>query len=558
MHTRHRNLDRNPVTELIIGPLLRYVGPTDATVWVETDAACEVEVLGCTSPTFRVGDHHYALVHVTGLDSGEACEYEVRLDDRTVWPEPGSPFPPSVIRPMKSGEDQRLVFGSCRISAPHEPPYTLGHDEDGRGLGVDALYATAMRLKDEQPEELPHALVLLGDQIYAHKPPFDTLEFIGERRSTEGPPGEVVADFEEYARIYHDAWADPAIRWLLSTVPSAMIFDDHEVSDDWNISAAWVEEMRQKPNWNDQIIGGYASYWLYQHLGNLSPEVLDRDDLYKCVRDADDAWPVLRDFAYRAHRGPDGTRWSYHRDFGNTRLLMMDARGGRVLEEDRRSMVDEEEWDWIVEMATGDFDHLLLGTSLPLLLGPTMHHLQSWDEKLCSGAWGARAARWAEGFRRSEDLDHWASFHDSFAAMVGLIQSVASGDRGTPPSTILILSGDVHHGYLAEATLFGSAQSRLYQAVCSPLRNALSSKKSFLQGHAWSKPATLATRLLARLAGVRREPLAWRLTHNATFFENQIATLEFEGRHANITFEKAVLDASKEPALEKLYQCRLA
>ena len=128
-----------------------------------------------------------------------------------------------------------------------------------------------------------------------------------------------------------------------------MIFDDHEVGDDWNISAAWVEEMRQHPYWNDQIIGGYASYWIYQHLGNLSPEELDRDDLYKSVRDAEDAWPVLRDFAYRTHRVPDGTRWSYHRDLGNTRLLMIDARGGRVLEEDRRSMVDAEEWAWIVE-----------------------------------------------------------------------------------------------------------------------------------------------------------------------------------------------------------------
>jgi hypothetical protein len=187
-----------------------------------------------------------------------------------------------------------------------------------------------------------------------------------------------------------------------------------------------------------------------------------------------------------------------------------------------------------------------------------MHHLQSWDEKLCSGAWGARAARWAEGFRRSEDLDHWASFHDSFAAMVGLIQRVASGERGTPPSTILILSGDVHHGYLAEATLAGSAKSLLYQAVCSPLRNALPSKKSYLQSHAWSKPATLAARLLAHLAGVPREPLAWRLAHNATFFDNQVATLKFEARHATITFEKAVLDAAKEPVLEKLYQYRLA
>jgi hypothetical protein len=258
--------------ELILGPLLRYVGLTDATVWVETDAPCEIEVLGCSTPTFRVGDHHYALVRATGLEPGTHREYEVRLDGNKVWPEPDSPFPPSVIRPMKNGETLKLIFGSCRICAPHELPYTLSQEEDDRGLEVDALYAMAMKLKYRQPDELPHALVLLGDQIYAHKPPFDTLEFIKERRVTEAPPGVAVADFEEYARIYRDAWADPAIRWLLSTVPSAMIFDDHEIGDDWNISAAWVEEMRQQPYWNDQIVGGYASYWIYQHLGNLSPK----------------------------------------------------------------------------------------------------------------------------------------------------------------------------------------------------------------------------------------------------------------------------------------------
>jgi hypothetical protein len=542
--------------ELVLGPLLRYVGETDATVWVETDAPCEVEVLGCSSRTFRVGDHHYALVHVTGLEG--ACEYEVRLDGNEVWPEADSPFPPSMIRPIEKGETIELVFGSCRISAPHEQPYTLGHDEDASGLGVDALYAMAMELRDRSTGGLPHALVLLGDQIYAHKPPFDTIRFIDERRDTSDPPGEVVSDFEEYARIYRDSWSDPAIRWLLSTVPSAMIFDDHEVGDDWNISEAWVEEMRQHPAWNAQIIGGYASYWVYQHLGNLSPGELEGDDLYNQVKAADDAWPVLRDFAYGTHRVPDGTRWSYHRDLGNTRLLMMDSRGGRVLEEDRRSMVDADEWAWISERATGGFDHLLIGTSLPLLLGPAMHHLQGWDERLCSGTWGARAARWAEGLRRSQDLDHWASFHDSFAAMVRLIQAVAGGEKGDPPSTVVVISGDVHHGYLAEATFENTAKSRVYQAVCSPLRNALPAKKSYLQDHAWTGPAGLVTRLLARLAGVPNEPLGWRLTHDDAFFENQIATLELGERDATITFEKAVLDASNEPALKKLYQHRLA
>ncbi len=151
--------------DLVLGPLLRHVGPTDATVWIETDAACEAGVLGCSSPTFRVAGHHYALVHVTGLEPGEAGEYEVHLDGEKVWPEPDSPFPPSVIRTPGDAQEVKLVFGSCRICAPYESPYTLGHEEDERGLGVDALYAMAMRLKDEPVEELPDALVLLGDQI---------------------------------------------------------------------------------------------------------------------------------------------------------------------------------------------------------------------------------------------------------------------------------------------------------------------------------------------------------------------------------------------------------
>jgi hypothetical protein len=378
------------VPELVLGPILRHAGPTDATVWVETDVACEVGVLGCSSPTFRVGDHHYALVAVTGLEPGVVREYDVHLDGRKAWPEEGAPFPPSRIRPMESGEPVKLVFGSCRISAPHEPPYTLDHTKDERGLGVDALYATAMRLRDEPPGALPHALVLLGDQIYAHKPSFDTLEFIRSRRDTDNPPGEVVADFGEYARLYLDAWGDPAIRWLLSTVPSTMIFDDHEVGDDWNISAAWVEEARQQPYWNDQIAGGHVSYLIYQHLGNFSPKELEANELYAAVRAADDAWPFLREEAHRAHRDSTVARWSFARDIGNVRLLAIDSRGGRVLDEGQRKMVDVEEWAWIEEKATGNFDHLLIGTPLPLMLGPGMHHLQTWNERLCSGAWGRR------------------------------------------------------------------------------------------------------------------------------------------------------------------------
>jgi hypothetical protein len=102
------------VPELVLGPLLRHVGRTDATVWVEV-------VVGDSfhrSRTFRVGDHYYALVHVTDLESGSSYEYAVTLDGEKVWPEPNSPFSPSLIRTMGEGDAVKLVFGSCRISAP--------------------------------------------------------------------------------------------------------------------------------------------------------------------------------------------------------------------------------------------------------------------------------------------------------------------------------------------------------------------------------------------------------------------------------------------------------
>ena len=544
--------------ELLLGPLLRYAGETDATVWVETDAACEVEVLGGRSRTFHVEGHHYALVHVAGLEPGGAYEYEVLLDGERRWPEAGSPFPPSMICTLADGESLKLVFGSCRISAPHEPPYTLSSEEDERGLGVDALYAMAMRLRDEPVESLPHGLVLLGDQIYSHKPPLDTLDFIRSRRDTGKPPGEEAASFEEYAHLYRDSWGDPAIRWLLSTVPSAMIFDDHEVADDWNISEAWVEETRNHPWWNDQISGSHVSYWIYQHLGNLSPKELAENDLFERVKTAEDAGPVLREYAYRAHRESAGTRWSFYRDFGGARLVMIDSRGGRVLERGQRSMVDAEEWRWIEEYAIGGFDHLLLGTSLPVLLGPGMHHLQAWNEAVCSGVWGERAAEWGEKIRRSQDLDHWSSFRDSFVRLTDLIRRVGAGEKGRPPASILVFSGDVHHGYLTESTFRDDeVESPVYQVVCSPLRNSLPGDKSRLQRLAWTKPGELAGRALSRLAGLSDPEIRWSLTHGSLWFENQIASLELNGRQATLVFEKAVLGGSGEPGLEKIYEYHL-
>ena len=90
--------------------------------------------------------------------------------------------------------------------------------------------------------------------------------------------------------------------------------------------------------------------------------------------------------------------------------MVIDSRAGRVLDEGRRSMVDDEEWAWLERQVTGDFDHLLLATSLPFLLGRGMHYVEAWGEAVAGGAWGPFAAKLAERARRSVDLEHWAGF----------------------------------------------------------------------------------------------------------------------------------------------------
>jgi hypothetical protein len=555
---------------LILGPLLRHVGSSDATVWVETDAPCEVEVLvegsSHSSRTFEVQGHHYALVIITDLEAGAAYEYAVALDGARVWPQEGDPFPAPVIRTIVPDDKLTLAFGSCRVSAPHEPPYTKKRGVIKRGglsghrYARDALYVLALRMQQQPREEWPDALLLLGDQVYADEASPGTREFISSRRDPAKPPGLEVADFEEYTRLYWDSWKDPTIRWLLSTVPSAMIFDDHDVHDDWNTSEAWVRKMRAKSWWEERIVGAFVSYWIYQHLGNLSPEELEEDELFGRVREAEDATRILREFAYRADRETGGTRWSYHRDFGRVRLIVMDSRAGRVLDEGHRSMLDAGEWAWVEDMATGDFDHLLFGTSMPVILSPGLHHLEAWNEAVCRGAWGRLAAKVGESIRQGLDLEHWSAFHDSFKGLAKLLWAVASGERsgGRPPASVCLLSGDVHHGYLAEISFGNGAHSPAYQAVGSPLRNPLGLPERLGLGAGWTSRGGRWGKTLARLAGVEEPQVHWHLTHERPWFSNHVSTLEIRGREAVLKVEETTPEDGKEPRLYKLLEHRLA
>jgi hypothetical protein len=529
--------------ELILGPLLRYAGTESATFWVETSASCEVEILGTRTATFAVENHHYALVLVEKLTPASVVDYEVRLNGRLVWP-PEDGRPRAAVHTRNEERQVRLVFGSCRVGDP-EP---LGDSAASASTtGIDALWTYSRQLQRGEVN-WPDAVLLLGDQVYADEVSPATAEFIRGRRNVSDAPGEEIADFEEYTRLYREAWSDPEIRWLLSTVPSVMIFDDHDVNDDWNISWQWVEEMRALPWWDARITGAFMSYWVYQHIGNLSPPELAADETLPLVLADPDAGERLRNLARGWDRESAASRWAFYRDFGQSRLLVLDSRAARVLTDERREMIDEEEWDWIVDHSQGRFDHLVLASTLPVFLPPGIHYLESWNEAVCEGRWGRTAARLGERLRRAVDLEHWSAFNASFERLCAWLARLACGEEPPAPATIIILGGDVHNVYIADVAVIPEQKSRVVQIVCSPFRNPLSPSQRRVVRLTASTPAAWLFRLLARLARVPPNSADWQLVSGQTF-DNSIGELVLDERAARVRLSRS---PNKEEPAEQL------
>ena len=521
------------MTALLLGPLLRYVDTDSATVWVETSHACEVTVSAgerrASAPTFAAHGHHYALVEVTGLEPGTHTAYEVHLDGAQVWPEPGSSYPPSVIPTLRPGKPLRLAFGSCRVSAPHDA-------ESTEEFGVDALRAYALHMASGGATRWPDLVLFLGDQVYADETTDQVRDFIASRRSLDEPPGEEIKDYEEYAHLYAIAWSDPANRWLLSTLPSAMIFDDHDIRDDWNTSWTWRRQMEATQWWHDRIVGGLGSYWVYQHLGNLDRAEREADPLWQRItghagEGEVDITTELDAFADHTDQNPGSYRWSFSRDFDTqARLVVVDSRAARVLHPDERSIIDDDEMAWLDAQLHGDVDHLLIGTSLPFLMAPGLHHAESFSEALCNGVWGTTLARAGEGLRQKIDLEHWGAFQKGFQRVARMVLDVASGSRGRAPSSVTFLSGDVHHSYVATAGPDDDVTdlrttSRIVQAVCSPIRNPLPAAMQRVTTWGTRPRLGRAVRRVARWGKVPPPPLTWRIDRGP-WYDNNLAVLE--------------------------------
>ena len=548
---------------LVLGPMLRHVDETSATVWVRTADAVTVTVeragRSWSAPTFAVHGSHFALVLLDGLTPGSDDAYEVQLDGVRVWPLPG--MPPSRIRTLDPTREPRFAFGTCRT--------TGSHDEVGnRAHGVDALRSVAIALRDDPAAAWPDLLLLLGDQVYADTTPHPELEeFMASRRDLAEPPGDEIKDFVEYAELYRLAWSDEVVRWALSTLPSAMMFDDHDIRDDWNTSWSWRREIRATTWWQERIVSGLAAYWVHQHIGNLAPAELAAEEVWRVVAahaasgDAAelDLTEVLDAVASRADAEPSTVRWSNTRPLWDCALVVDDSRAARELRPDGRSMLDEQEMAWLDGVLRGGVRHLFIGTSLPFLLPPGLHDFEAMNEAMAQGSHGRRVARGAERLRRRIDLEHWAAFNEGFDEVFELVMEVARGERGPAPDTVTFLSGDVHNSYLAQVDDPGGlgASSRIVQAVCSPIRNPMPRAVRVVMS-LFAKSLVRPMRFIA--ARSRRVPdpaYPWSVT-DGPWFDNNLALVTVGEDALELSWVTGVVTGDVDrPTLRTVYATRV-
>jgi hypothetical protein len=196
-------------------------------------------------------------------------------------------------------------------------------------------------------------------------------------------------------------------------------------------------------------------------------------------------------------------------------------------------------------------DHVVLASTLPLLLLHGIHHLEGWNEAVAGGAWGRRAALLGEHLRQAVDLEHWSAFRRSFDDAVDLLRRVVTGDR--PPATVLVVSGDVHCSYTARAQLTGidHAATAVHQLTMSPFRNPMKPLLRLANCAFERQSVRSLWHRVARLAGVADVAVEWEVDHGP-WFANGVMTVVFDGRRAHVEVHHAGVQDGREVLVRTL------
>ena len=407
---------------------------------------------------------------------------------------PGLSLPTFFIR--AATPDLRLLHGSCRLLHGKGEDAFLAADEvlaqTARNVAERpcVLLLTGDQIYgDEVAGPLVRHLVKLGRELIGDHdessvpgvPPLSQLPVYGRAelasevaKLTSGRADNHIMSFGEFAAMYVTAWneatwparwpgaaealpepgatrklrrryedelaclerariAIPAARRVMANTPTYMVFDDHDVTDDWNITREWCERVHGSAAGRRIVANALASFWAFQGWGNdpdASDETLKKtigDYLSSDVHDAGDYENALWDF----------DRWSFivptspptiALDTRTQRSFDSHRGGARLIRESELKRVTR----LIQECEPSPGDPLILVSPVPVF----GLEIQERRQKFLVGKVGPYEI----------DFEAWHSNLQGFVDfMRWLIEDIGL-------DSCVLLSGDVHYGLNVDAS----------------------------------------------------------------------------------------------------------
>jgi alkaline phosphatase D len=220
------------VPEVPNGVAVGAAGPGRAVVWSRCDRPARLFVEYATSATFTnartargpvalPGADHTARVVLPDLPPGEQIFYRVRfqdLNDLRSWSHPVSG-----------------TFNTALASSKRAVVIAWSADSVGQGWGLNPEFG-GLRLYESMLKATPDLFIHCGDTIYADGPlqPEVTLDDGTLWKNVVTPAKSHVAEtLEDYRGNYQYNLLDAHMRRFNASVAQAVLWDDHEVRDNW-------------------------------------------------------------------------------------------------------------------------------------------------------------------------------------------------------------------------------------------------------------------------------------------------------------------------------------
>lgn len=256
-----------PIANTLIGPIEKL--PTRFPLAQSPD----LKPLECTLANFPAGLRKNLMLFVARtttsdgknhlLSFGEFCAMHLMAWSNELWPDPDTlpdakhvyaQLPPSATIPQIWAVHLGLLGGFSSNTFPPDIKNPLGDDARSLGLNVSNANQVLNFFVDMEPGGIvPRVTPRDKDKNY------DTLnEYL---------------DDVSYTREFMEGL--PRVRRALANIATYMIFDDHEISDDWNFSKIWTDRVMTSPLGRTMLRNGLMAYALFQGWGNDPKQFID-------------------------------------------------------------------------------------------------------------------------------------------------------------------------------------------------------------------------------------------------------------------------------------------